>query len=243
MHIPDWYLNRRACPTCGQEHSRCGDHAHGDDGKRPCQRHAPAGQWRCPDHATAAERREVVDVDEIIKAYRPIGDLMRRCAVSTKNRTYVESLEDALHRANTMVMMLSMLIETLPAKSQTREVVEGEGTPRETTRFITDIDGMVGPDHEGDMAVHPYMTLYREWTDTQGKLSKLAADLGLTERQIEVQEVQVRIMATTMSGILADLGVDLTDPGTRSIIERHLLRMETTSVETQGSLTATATAS
>lgn len=243
MEIPRWYLDREPCPSCAQVHKRCGGHVQEADTERPCLGAPLVGQWRCRSHASVEERSEVVDVEDMVKTYAPLGALLQKCSVSTRGRTYVESLEDALHRSNTMVMLLSMLIETLPARAKATEVVEAEGTPRERTRYITHDEGMVGPDHEGDLAVHPYMTLYREWTQTQASLSKMASDLGLLERQVQVQEVHVRLMATTLSGILSDLGIDLTDPRTRSIIEGHLLRMETTSVDMGRSLTAAATSS
>lgn len=246
MHIPEWYLNGTACPTCGEVHDRCGDHVKGDRNgatKRPCRGQPRVGQWRCGSHASEAERSERIDVEAMIQQHRPIGELLRRCSVAVKGRTYIESLEDALHRANTMVVLLSMLIETLPARSQTSQVVVAEGTPRERVEYETTVDGMVGPDHEGDLGVHPYVTLYRDWVDTQAKLSKAAADLGLTERQVQVQEVQVRIIASTLSAILTDLNIDLADPRTRAVVENHLLRMETASVDIGRSLTATATAS
>lgn len=243
MKIPEWFEQRIACPRCDQVHRRCGGHVVRAGEDIPCGGAPPAGQWRCGRHATAAEKAEIVDVDAMVKEFVPIGELLKKCSVTVRGRTYIESLEDALHRANSMVMLLHMLINTLPAATDYREVVEAEGTPRETTRFIADRPGMVGPDHEGDLAVHPYMALYREWVGMQGQLSKVAADLGLTERQIEIQEVHVRIMATTLAAILGDLDIDIADPRTRGIIERHLLTMETTAIEAPNALTASATAS
>lgn len=243
MKIPDWYLNRMPCPSCGEEHPKCGDHVGSREMKRPCRGSVAAGQWRCSRHRSAKEAEEQVDIEEIVRTHAPIGQLMRKCGVTVRNRTYVESLEDALHRANVNVMLLGMLIETLAPTAEFDEIVEAEGTPKETTRFIQRKAGLVGPDHEGDLATHPYMIMYQDWVKTQGQLSKLAADLGLIERQVEVQEAQVKVMAVTLSAILADLEIDLSDPRVRSIIETHLLRMEQTSIEIAGSLTATATAS
>lgn len=243
MEIPDWYANRRPCPTCSEEHPRCGGHSSDGDGQRPCRRQPAAGQWRCATHASQAEKEAAVDVAAMIAQYEPIGDLMRRAAVTTRNRTYIESLEDALHRVNTMVVVLAMLVETLPAHAEASTFTVAEDTPREQVVWQTDTEGLVGPGPDGELGVHPYLALYEKWTLMQGQLSKIAADLGLTERQVEVQEVQVRLMATTLSGILSDLGIDLADPRTRSVVERHLLQMETASVDTSGALTATATAS
>lgn len=244
VKIPDWYLERETCPSCGQVHKRCGGHVQRSGEEVPCGGAVAPGQWRCTTrHATATEKAEIIDVESMVKEFKPIGELLRKCSVTVRGRTYVESLEDALHRANTMVMMLYMLIETLPAASQVDEIVEAEGTPRETTRFVQRTAGMVGPDHEGDLGVHPYVTLYKDWVQTQGQLSQIAEKLGLTDRQIQVQEAHVRIMAATISGILSDLGIDITDPRTRTIIETRLLTMETTAIEAPNALTGAATAS
>ena len=241
--IPAWYLDAKPCPKCGETHRRCGDHTTREGEKVPCMGVVAPGQWRCSRHASATEKAERVDVEQMIKDYAPIGALMKKCAVSTRGRSYVESLEDALHRANTNVMLLGLLIETLPAKAKATETIVAEGTPREAVVYTTIQDGMVGPNHDGDLAVHPYMVMYREWTQTQGQLSKLAADLGLIERQVEIQEVQVRMVAATLSAILSDLQIDLSDPRTRSIIETHLLKMETATVELGTGMTGAVTSS
>lgn len=244
VKIPDWYLERDPCPVCEQVHRRCGDHVQRDGVKVPCGGAVAAGQWRCTTrHATATEKADIIDVEQMVKAFKPIGELLRKCSVTVRGRTYVESLEDALHRANTMVMLLYMLIETLPAASNAHASVVAEDTPREDIRWVTDEAGMVGPNHEGDLGVHPYVGLYKEWVQTQGQLSQIAEKLGLTERQIQVQEAHVRIMAATISGILSDLGIDIGDPRTRTIIETRLLAMETTAVEAPNALTGAATAS
>jgi hypothetical protein len=244
---PDWYVSNLPCPTCGQVHSRCASDVTEDGAERPCGSAPVGGAHLCAAHGGRALAESRVSSDtlaEEIERHSKVGPLLRRCAVDTKGRTYVESLEDALHRANTMVLLLSLLIETLNIAATSEEVVVAEGTPKETLQYRVIAEGMVGPDIDGNLAVHPYVTLYREWTNTQAQLAKVAADLGLTERQVEVAEAQVQIMSTTLFTILTELEIDLADPRTRRILERNLLAMQSTSVDTTGrELTASATAS
>ena len=243
---PDWYVSNLPCPDCGQIHTRCAADVTEDDALRPCGGHPVGGAYLCASHGGRALAESNISGDSLadeIERFSKIGPLVRRCAVETRGRTHIEALEDALHRANTMVLLLSLLIETLNFHAESKEVVVAEGTPKETIHYSTKTEGMVGPDVDGNLAVHPYMTLYHDWIDTQAKLAKVAADLGLTERQVEVAEAQVQIMSTTLLTILTELEIDLHDPRTRRILERNLLSMQSTSIDTTGRLTASATAS
>ncbi len=244
---PDWYISSLPCPTCAQVHPRCASDVEEPNGElRPCGSRPVGGAHLCTSHGGKGLKESRISQDSLseeIDRYAAIGPLLRRCAVATQGRTYVESLEDALHRANTMVLLLSMLIETLSAKATSVQTIVAEGTPKERSEWEVTKEGMVGPNVEGDLVVHPWVALYREWTDTQAKLAKVAADLGLTERQVEVAEAQVQIMSTTMVTILSELGIDLHDPRTRVILERNLLSMQATTIDTTAALTASATSS
>lgn len=247
MAAPVWYLNNLGCPTCGQLHARCASHPQ-NRSDRPCDAAPIKGTWLCATHggrvlADGGSVAVEMDLDREIEIYATIGPLMRKCSVDTKGRTYVESLEDALNRSNAMVLMLGLLMETLGAKAKATETVVAEGTPRERISWTTQTDGLVGPDADGNLAIHPWAIMYREWTGVQAQLAEVAAKLGLTERQVEVAEAQVSMMAVTLRAILSDLEIDLTAPRTREVLERHLLAMQTSAIEVRGSLTASATAS
>jgi hypothetical protein len=243
---PDWYVSNLSCPTCGQVHTRCASDVPEGDTRRPCNTHPVGGSFLCASHGGRAHAESSVsagDLNEEIERYSKVRPLLRLCAVETKGRTYIESLEDALHRANTMVLLLHMLIETLNVSAQADEIVVAEGTPKERIEYRVKAEGMVGPNHEGDLVAHPWVVLYKEWVDTQAKLARVAADLGLTERQVEVAEAQVKIMSSTLLQILTELEIELDDPRTRRILERNLLSMQSSSIDTTARLTASATAS
>lgn len=245
---PKWWIDGAECPDCGEVHPRCASHVQNDEDegniKRPCRALPMNGYHRCASHGgDQAKLGLEVSMDVEIDLYADIRTLMRRCAISTAGRTYVESLEDALHKSNTMVMLLGLLIETLAPKATATDTVVAEGTQRERVEWTVTREGMVGPDHQGDLQVHPWVTLYKEWVDTQARLAKVAADLGLTERQVQVAETQVQMMASTLATILTELGLDLHDPRTRKVIERNLLTMETQAVESRPALTGAATSS
>ena len=159
--------------------------------------------------------------------------------------TFAESVEDGLHRANSMVAMLQVLVKTLAGRAQSVRGLVAEGTPRERTEVTVIQEGWVGPDHDGDMVVHPWVQLYKEWVQIQGQLASKASDLGLLERQVRVQEAQMTAFAEALNGMLSDLGIDMGDPRTMGIIERRLLAIDSQVIEIDHSaeLTAVATSS
>lgn len=248
MSAPTWYRDGLPCPHCDQIHGRCArdvrDPQSGD--KRPCRANPVGLGWLCVRHRgmSASPARNVGQyAQDLVAEYGAIGDLIRACGIKVAGRDAIEALEDALHRANTMVLTLSILVETLAPRARYEQFVLGEGTPRERIEYHTITEGLIGPDHQGDAMAHPWVVLLGDWTDRQGRLAKAAADLGLTERQVRVQEAQVKLMADTITGILTDLGIDMADPRAMGVIERRLLALDSQTASIETTLTATATAS
>ena len=139
-------------------------------------------------------------------------------------------------------MLLQILTETLSPKAKSESFLMGEGTPRERMHYEVTQDGMVQPTNEGDLVTHPWVILLGEWTERQGRLAKLAADLGLIERQVQVQEGQVKLVAAMMQAMLSEFGIDLEDPRSREIIQRHLFNLQAQTAEIN-TLTAVTTGS
>lgn len=173
-----------------------------------------------------------------------IGDMMRESAARTRNKTPVESLKNALERANMYVDVLDGLVATLRPRAKSDAVTIGEGTPRESVVWTTEThdQGLIGPDPDGKLSEHPWVKLHQAWTAEQAKLSKMAMDHGLEERQTRVKEAEMGLMGEAMMGILSDLGVDLNAPEVKEIIHARLAPLDDP-IDIRPGLTATVTGS
>jgi hypothetical protein len=69
---------------------------------------------------------------------------------------------------------------------------------------------LYGPNHSGDAVPHVLVNLYGEWCDRLVRYAKAAADAGVAQRRIELEEGQGRMVAQLVRAILGDpeLGLD-----------------------------------
>lgn len=241
---PQWYVLGRPCPQCGAPHSFCSSHGKGGD---PCGSPPLEGSWLCSSHGGRAVTEMGAlapeQVDSLIDTYAQIGPLLKQAKVSTRGRSYTESIQDGLQRANAMVAMLEVLVSTLAARARFHTNLIGEGGPKERETYEVTTEGLIGPNHEGDLQAHPWVILLKEWTALQVQFASKASDLGLIERQVRVQEAQVSVVAEALMGVLSDLGIDLNDPSVQSVIETRLLAIDSTAIEVDTPMTAAATSS
>lgn len=228
---PRWYLLGNACPICGVVHTGCFEHNRDGD---PCQAHPVRSTYACANHGgrAIAERSGLgdIDIDDLIDTYSRLGPLLQAARVDTQGRTYIESIQEGLDRANAMVAMLEVLVGTLAPRARSHTEIVGVGV-RERTVWHTTEEGMVGPDPEGKLGTHPWVVLLRDWQAAAVTFAKTASDLGLQERAVRVQEVQVKVLANAMLGFAQDLGHDLSDPMVTEALERHLLAIDNEVVE------------
>lgn len=241
---PSWYVRGSHCPECGSLHPGCAKH---NATGVPCRGGVGEGKWLCNSHGGRALDEigslSPAAVDDLVESYGKIGPLLQQAKVSTRGKTHSESIRDGLDRANAMVAMLEVLVGTLAPAADSHVEILGAGTPRESEVHRVDIEGMVGPDHAGDLQTHPWVILLKEWTAAQVQFAAKASDLGLIERQVRVQEAQVSVVAEALIGVLNDLGLNLEDPAVQAAIERHLLAIDSTVVEIDSPMTAAATSS
>jgi hypothetical protein len=175
----------RCSATSKRTGQRCG--AYVRDGATVCRHHG----GRAPQALAAADRRLV--------AARARADL-ERLGVSIET-TPVEALEAMLWEAAGNVAVLRALVSELAAhpviEVDPERVEEGaEAQPhggwlrRRTADggTVVLVDGIYGPDHNGDGKPHVLVTLYGEERDRLARLAKDCAGLGLDERRVRVAE-------------------------------------------------------
>jgi hypothetical protein len=80
------------------------------------------------------------------------------------------------------------------------------------------------------LAKQPSRTLgaYDRWTRNQAVFAKAAADMGLAERRLELDESQARTIVAVIEATLTELGVSFTDPRVPAIVAQNLRAIETT---------------
>lgn len=80
-------------------------------------------------------------------------------------------------------------------------------------------DGFTGPDHQGDIKVHPLVDELRRWTDQLQKHQKLAWDAGLDERKVQITEDLAGVIASVIASVIADPAAGLSPPQRRRMNE------------------------
>ena len=76
---------------------------------------------------------------------------------------------------------------------------------------------------EARAAINPWVKLYQEERDRLVRVSKLAIDAGVAERQVRLAEEQARQLAAVLRAILTDLGHDLEDQHVRQVVRLRLI--------------------
>lgn len=203
---------------CGKVHARCLSHkGPGPGGPQspqpgwgdPCGMNPLRGLEVCKAHGGASRNARAAAAVRAAKAdaLGEVGHLLTECGVTIAGRTHVEALDDALTRAGQMVMALGILVEGLD--------IPGDN----------DDDRVLwGPDHQGDNRPHILVDLYGQWLDRHGRLIKIAADLGIEERRVAIDEARAQAVVGAVLRGIQDAGVDT--PQVRAAVADRLRTLE-----------------
>jgi hypothetical protein len=143
-----------------------------------------------------------------LRAMGEFGSLLEECGVLVEGRSHFDALTDALDRAGRMVVAWGLKVEELDDDSKW-EYVEVKGPQGSRQRWVTvEKLGVVGPNAQGEQRIHVAVEQYGLWLDRYGRLAKMAADLGLEDRRVRVEERQADLLGQAVEAMLAELGVD-----------------------------------
>lgn len=184
------------------------------------------GYGRCVWHGgkTVSHRKN----GQMQRAMGEAGQLLAECADQVAGRGTVEALEDLRTHAAAMVMTLRILIDDLPVKAGWR-FDQAKGAGGATQRLVTvEAEGVVGPDHQGNQRANVLVTLYGEWVDRSARVEKVAADLGLEERRVRVEEDTARMVVAVVRSTLVALGVSFDDALVPMLVAENLRAVEAT---------------
>jgi hypothetical protein len=209
------------CKRCGEVHEKCKAHVRSG---RPCRRVAMADQYVCDLHggkspwalAKVEERRaRQMAMDQA-------GELIAEAMAEVEQLSGIDQLRTAINHAGAMSLAFRWLLDELPTRSRwSWEEVDGAGGSRH--RWVTVQEaGLVGPDAQGVLRMHPYEEGFRRWTELHARLLKSAADIGLDERRQRFAEDQVRAIGALVRHLVNGLGRDLDDPEVVPVVEAAL---------------------
>lgn len=159
-----------------------------------------------------------------LRALGEFGGLLEECGIQVEGRSHFDALTDALDRAGRMVVAWGIKVAELDDDS-TWSWVEHKGQRGGQDRWVTvEQLGVVGPNAQGEQTVHVAVQQYERWLTLYGRLAKMAADLGLEDRRVRVEERTADMLLPVLEAMFAELGVDAAEG--RKVFARHLRAVE-----------------
>jgi hypothetical protein len=177
------------CVDCGEIHERCLAHK---KRKKPTDLLKPCTNWplkgsprrKCRMHGGGANSRHG-RVSALRAAQMEIegeiGDLIERLGLDSSKVNYSEVLAEQVTYAHAVAFVLQLEVRKLRR------------------------DQLYGPDHLGDARPHALMLMSLQWTTDAARLSKLAIDAGVDERQVRLAESMAGQMVDVLSAAVAGI--------------------------------------
>lgn len=96
------------------------------------------------------------------------------------------------------------------------------------------LGGPVGSEGVNDVGVqmhpryepHLMLRLYKDERKHLAQVAKLCIDAGIEERRVKLAEAQGHLIAKAITGILKELGIDMSDPKVPKVVRAHLIPLE-----------------
>lgn len=147
-----------------------------------CRRTAMEGQQVCALHGGKSPQA-LAAAERRLTRERAMGEIARRLeGVELDGRHPVEHLLEVVHKDAVMVRAIELEL--------------GER------------DSLLGVNRFDEVVVHPLAGMYREWTDSLARNSKLALDAGIDDKRLQLEMAKVMpIFDAVMEG-LAESGLD-----------------------------------
>lgn len=174
----------------------------------------------CKHHTGSTENGRKAAMKERVRG--EFGLLVEQCGLEVQGRSIEEALNDVIERTGAMALAWFQIVAELQ-ESADWEWQPQKGPQGSLQRWVTvSVEGLVGPSAQGEQRAHVADGQYRKWLAMYLQACKVAADLGLAERQTRVQEQQIDVIQRALDGYLAEQGVELD----RERFARHLRLVE-----------------
>lgn len=202
------------CDTCGRVHlthlgqPACTAHiSSGEEQGRPCGNRPRKGGYVCRFHGGAIPSviRAAETRLQLMTAEGEIAELMRQCDIPDQDP--VAGLLEVVRVSGSMMRLLTVKVGELAEDPELQDVlVEGAGGEL-SVKTKAGRDGFWGLDKDGQLAVHPYVTLLKVWSERYEKACATALAAGVAERQVKLAENQAELLATAVRAILTGLNL------------------------------------
>lgn len=145
---------------------------HGKRTGKCCENAPMKGQQVCRMHGGSAPQAKAAAERRLARARLEgeIGDLLAEVEAEVAGMAPAEALAVAQGRAAAMGELLARALLTV------------------------DAGDLWGPNHLGDGAPHVAVEMLGEWNDRLARIAKAAADAGIDERRVRLEEAQVVLM-------------------------------------------------
>lgn len=208
-------------------HERCSKHRkrRDADGRLvPCNAQPVRGLDACRRHTGVTLEQARAKGERRLALGRAMGEAGRMLeamgGIRSESADPLRTLTTAVAVAAAMVEVFTDLVAGLSLSGVRIELVD-ETDPDGPRRAVFDPHAVVGPNHLGDLGVHPYVELLRQWTAEAARISKLALDAGVSERQMRLAERDVRQLAAGYRAFVVDLVDELVAAGVeRQVVDR-----------------------
>jgi hypothetical protein len=87
---------------------------------------------------------------------------------------------------------------------------------------VNDVGVRMHPSYKPDLMLSLYQTERKHLT----QVAKACIEAGIEERRVRLAESQGALIAKAITGILKELGVDMTNPQTPKVVRKHLALLE-----------------
>lgn len=133
-----------------------------------------------------------------------VGALVAELGIGDEQH-YTEALAERLMFAGAFVRALEVLVSGLPPRPEGETAVADDDGAGVTV--VAGVPGLYGPDHLGDLRVHPLVGLLGEWTDRHARLAKLAADVDLDSARLRLEAADVDAVVAAFTAALNVAGL------------------------------------
>lgn len=176
------------------------------------------GFGQCRKHGGATRNGKKAAVKAEARGW--LAQLADRCSVVVEGRTIAESMDDVINRTGAMALAWYEILGELQQNSDWC-FEEHKGQRGGLDRWVVvQVAGLLGPNAQGELAVHVADEQYRRWLADYLRAVKAAADLGLEERKVRLAEQQGEQITRVIEAVLRDHGVDPSKAG--ESVARHL---------------------
>lgn len=212
------------CPECGRPHTRSLGHGHtgpscsahrkrrdADGRPVPCGGMPRTGSTVCRMHGGSSRQVVAAAARRVAReaAMVTLAAELARVGLDIADVDEHEAIRRMLHRAELHEDVLHTLVGRLEAGGAI--AADGRATA-----------GIHGPDHLGDARPHVLWSMWREVQRDVARFAKMAADMGVAERQDRRDDRVGGLVADALEAVLRDLGVDPMSPAVGEVVARRL---------------------